>query len=265
MTISGISTKKKRGFSLKLKLLIIFSIVMTVAIMSFGFSISYTTRQTVKEKIETHIQDKANDVAEIINEKILQLFTFSERIACVPFLLDNSIPHQEKITRTIRQLNSSIENQATSVAQSSSSIEEMVANIMSITGTLQKTDTLINELRRAIQDSKETFAQSNTVTNKIAEESSTQGKTIPSKLESLSGEIAGLSESSKIVETKFNAIFSKEMEKLDGLTHVIKDSMDEMAQGAMYIANAMQEVSEIANKNMISISGLLKEVGTFKI
>ena len=155
---------------------------------------------------------------------------------------------------------------------------------------------------------------------KLAEESSTQGKTITSTLKSLSGEIEGLSSSSKVVETRFNAIFSlaqevkdmsqrlteamqnqengsrevliaikdinsvtnevqmgsaemlkgsegvaREMEKLDGLTRVITDSMNEMSAGAMQISNAVQEVAEIAIKNKMSIEALVGEVGKFKV
>ncbi len=99
MDVSKMDSKKKRFFSLKFKLLLIFSVVMTTAIMSFGFSVSYTTRQTVKEKIETHIKDKANDASSIINEKILQLFVFSEKIARMPFLLEGNISNQERNRR----------------------------------------------------------------------------------------------------------------------------------------------------------------------
>ena len=155
---------------------------------------------------------------------------------------------------------------------------------------------------------------------KLAEESSTQGKTITSTLKSLSGEIEGLSSSSKIVETKFNAIFNlaeevknmshrlteamkeqengsrevliaikninavtnevqegsaemlrggegvaQEMVKLDGLTRIITDSMNEMAAGAVQISNAVQEVADITQKNKASIDGLAREVGKFKV
>ena len=278
----------------------------------------------------------------------------------------------EEIVRTIKQLNSSIETQAASVAQSSSSVEEMVANIASIGQTLGKTDEVIRSLTTATGDGKATLVTSNTVTQKIAEESgslmeassviqhiasqtnllamnaaieaahageagkgfavvadeirklaeesSTQGKTITTTLKTLSGEIETLSASSKTVEEKFNAIFTlaeqvkdmsnrlteamreqengskevliaiksintvtvevqagseemlkggegvaEEMQKLDGLTRVITESMNEMASGAVQINNAVQEVNEITQKNKRSIQNLAEEVGKFKV
>ena len=278
----------------------------------------------------------------------------------------------EEIVRTIKQLNGSIETQAASVAQSSSSVEQMVANIASIGQTLGKTDEVIRSLTTATGDGKATLVTSNTVTQKIAEESGSlmeasnviqhiasqtnllamnaaieaahageagkgfavvadeirklaedsamQGKTITATLKTLSGEIETLSASSKTVEEKFNAIFSlaeqvkemsarlteamreqengskevltaiksintvtvevqagseemlkggegvaKEMQKLDGLTRVITDSMNEMASGAVQINNAVQEVNELTQKNKRSIENLAQEVSKFKV
>lgn len=76
-----------------------------------------------------------------------------------------------EIVRTIKQLNTSIENQAGSVARSSASVEQMVANIASISQTLSKTDGAIGNLTTATGDGKATLVTSNTVTQKIAEES----------------------------------------------------------------------------------------------
>ena len=277
----------------------------------------------------------------------------------------------EEIIRTIKQLNNSIEIQAGSVAQSSASVEQMVANIASIGQTLDKTDEVVKDLTAATGDGKTTLVTSNSVTQKIAEESgslmeassviqhiasqtnllamnaaieaahageagkgfavvadeirklaeesSMQGKTITATLKNLSGEIETLSASSKTVEEKFNAIFNlaeqvkemsnrlteamreqengskevltaiksintvtvevqagseemlkggegvaEEMQKLDGLTRVITESMNEMASGAVQINNAVQEVSEITQKNKRSIESLAEEVGKFK-
>ena len=77
----------------------------------------------------------------------------------------------EEIVKTIKQLNTGIETQAASVAQSSSSVEQMVANIASIGQTLGKTDDVVRDLTAATGDGKATLVTSNTVTQKIAEES----------------------------------------------------------------------------------------------
>ena len=155
---------------------------------------------------------------------------------------------------------------------------------------------------------------------KLAEDSATQGKTITATLKTLSGEIETLSDSSKIVEGKFNTIFAlaeqvkdmsnrlteamreqehgsreiltaikninmvtlevqagsaemlkggegvaEEMKKLDSLTRIITDSMNEMASGAVQINNTVQEVREITEKNKQSIASLAQEVGKFKV
>ena len=55
-----------------------------------------------------------------------------------------------------------------------------------------------------------------------------------------------------------------EMEKLDGLTRVITDSMNEMAAGAVQINNAVNEVADITQKNKHSIGELANEVGRFR-
>ena len=278
----------------------------------------------------------------------------------------------EEIIKTIKHLNRSIEMQVGSVAQSSSSIEQMVANIASIGQILGKTDQIIKNFVSATGDGKATLVTSNTVTQKIAEESGSlmeasnviqhiasqtnllamnaaieaahageagkgfavvadeirklsedsamQGKTITATLKSLTGEIETLSSSSKIVEEKFNLIFElaeqvksmsdvltaamreqehgskeilsaiknintvttevqagseemlkggegavQEMHKLDELTHIITDSMNEMASGAVQINNAVQEVNAMTQKNRNSIERLAAEVGKFKV
>ena len=55
------------------------------------------------------------------------------------------------------------------------------------------------------------------------------------------------------------------MRKLDDLTRVITESMNEMASGAVQINNSVQEVNEITHKNKRSIESLASEVGKFKV
>ena len=58
---------------------------------------------------------------------------------------------------------------------------------------------------------------------------------------------------------------ANEMRKLDSLTAVIKDSMNEMSAGVSQINNAVNEVNDLAMKNKESIEGLAREVGKFKV
>jgi len=350
--------------------------------------LSYYFNQTIA-KIGTSIQQvgiNSNDMEEIGNELASNMTETASAVHEISANIEGvkqqamtqaaSVTETaatiEEIVRTIKQLNTSIETQAASVAQSSSSVEQMVANIASIGQTLDKTDAVIKSLTTATGDGKATLVTSNTVTQKIAEESGSlmeassviqhiasqtnllamnaaieaahageagkgfavvadeirklaedstmQGKTITSTLKTLSEEIDTLSASSKTVEEKFNVIFNlaeqvkamsaqlteavksqengskevlkaiknistvtvevqsgseemlkggegvaAEMQKLDSLTRVITESMNEMASGAIQINNAIQEVNEITQKNKRSIENLAEEVEKFKI
>ena len=322
--------------------------------------------------IGNELASNMNETASAVNQISANIDGVKQQAMTQAASVTETAATVEEIVRTIKQLNNSIETQAASVAQSSSSVEQMVANIASIGQTLGKTDDVIKNLTTATGDGKATLVTSNTVTQKIAEESgslmeassviqhiasqtnllamnaaieaahageagkgfavvadeirklaeesSTQGKTITTTLKTLSGEIETLSASSKTVEEKFNAIFNLaeqvkdmsnrlteamreqengsrevltaiksintvtvevqagseemlkggegvavEMRKLDDLTRVITESMNEMASGAVQISNAVQEVNEISQKNKRSIESLAEEVGKFKV
>ena len=324
------------------------------------------------EEIGNELASNMTETASAVNEISANIDGVKQQAMTQAASVTETAATIEEIVRTIKQLNNSIETQAASVAQSSSSVEEMVANIASIGQTLGKTDDVIRSLTTATGDGKATLVTSNTVTQKIAEESgslmeassviqhiasqtnllamnaaieaahageagkgfavvadeirklaeesSTQGKTITTTLKTLSGEIETLSASSKTVEEKFNAIFNlaeqvkemsalltesmreqehgsnevltaikninmvtvevqagseemlkggegvtEEMRKLDDLTRIITESMNEMAAGAVQINNAVQEVNAITQKNKRSIEALASEVSKFKV
>ncbi|MEL3907153.1 MAG: methyl-accepting chemotaxis protein [Treponema sp.] len=58
---------------------------------------------------------------------------------------------------------------------------------------------------------------------------------------------------------------AEEMRKLDELTRIITNSMNEMASGAVHINNAVQDVNDITQKNKASIEDLANEVKKFKV
>ena len=342
-------------------------------IAKIGASIrSVGVNSSIMEEIGNKLASNMSKTATSVHQISASIDTVKQQALTQAASVTETNATVEEIIRTIRKLNESIDTQAGSVAQSSASVEEMVANIASITQTLEKTDAAIKNLAAATEDGKETLVTSNTVTQKIAEESGSlmeassviqhiasqtnllamnaaieaahageagkgfavvadeirklaedsaaQGKAITATLKTLSGEIETLSNSSQTVEEKFNMIFNlsgqvksmsdslteamkeqengsrevliaiknintvtmevqsgseemlkggegvaTEMRNLSNLTHIITDSMNEMAAGAVQINNAVQEVHEIAQKNKVSIQNLAEEVGKFKV
>ena len=202
----------------------------------------------------------------------------------------------EEIIRTIETLNGSIETQSASVVQSSAAVEEMVANIALITNSLEKSDTMVKNLAAATSEGKSTLLASNTVTQKIAdesgglieassviqniasqtnllamnaaieaahageagkgfavvadeirklaEESASQGKAITDTLKKLSDDIKGLSDSSKIVEEKFNAIFSLS-ENVRAMSAQLTAAMREQENGSREVLAAIKNISAV--------------------
>ena len=58
---------------------------------------------------------------------------------------------------------------------------------------------------------------------------------------------------------------ASEMRKLDEMTRMIRDSMNEMAAATVQISTAVQEASAVSQKNKRSVDTLVYEVGKFKI
>jgi len=342
-------------------------------IEKIGFTVRNVANSTLNmqktgETLAVNVFETASSISQI-SKNILRVKDQAESQSAS---VSEATANVEQILQTIKQLDGRIESQAANVVQSSSAIEEMVANISSVTKILDQSDSTIKELADATVYGKDALHLSNSVTQKIAEESgslieasnviqhiasqtnllamnaaieaahageagrgfavvadeirklaeesSLQGKSISSALKKFSEEISILASSSKTVEEKFNAIFSlaenvksmsnsvmtamraqesgshkvlsaihdinnitvdvqtgsgemlkagedavKEMNRLEGLTQIINNSIQEMSAGTSQIQTSCSEVKGISQKNKMNIEALAQEVGKFKI
>ena len=141
-------------------------------IKKIGISIQQIgTNSNTMEEIGNELASNMTETAGAVHEISANIDGVKQQAMTQAASVTETAATIEEIVRTIKQLNTNIETQAASVAQSSSSIEEMVANIASIGQTLGKTDEAIKSLTTATGDGKATLVNSNTVTQKIAEES----------------------------------------------------------------------------------------------
>ena len=86
----------KKRFSIRYKLILIFGILIAAAGITEGLLATRIARMAVSEKIETHLIDKANDVAEIIDGRLTSFIQFLEGIARMPIFRDETLSYREK-------------------------------------------------------------------------------------------------------------------------------------------------------------------------
>ena len=113
----------------------------------------------------------ALETASAINQISKNIFKVKEQSEFQFASVSEATANVEQILQTIQQLSKRIDSQAANVVQSSSAIEEMAANISSVTKTLDDSDSAIKELAEATVYGKDALHLSNSVTQKIAEES----------------------------------------------------------------------------------------------
>ena len=95
-------TMKKR-FSLRFKLILIFGLLVALASSVEGLLAVRTARKAVTEKIETHLIDKATDIAEIVDGRINTVFQFIEGLARMPVLRDSSLSFRQKARSLVQE------------------------------------------------------------------------------------------------------------------------------------------------------------------
>jgi len=124
--------------------------------------------QEVGDDLNLNMNQTASSMSEInSNIKSVEKQTLTQAM-----IVEEIAKLVDKIIKAIENLNGNIEKQASSVLQSSSSIEQMVSNIKSVANMLEKTDSSIGELQKAVSLGKEKVLNSNEATQKISTGSS---------------------------------------------------------------------------------------------
>lgn len=141
-------------------------------IEKIGFTVRNVANSTLDmqktgETLAVNVFETASSISQI-SKNILRV---KDQAEFQSTSVSEATANVEQILQTIKQLDGRIESQAANVVQSSSAIEEMVANISSVTKILDQSDSTIKELADATVYGKDALHLSNSVTQKIAEES----------------------------------------------------------------------------------------------
>ena len=97
--VSMNAKKVKKRFSIRARLMLIFGCLITISALAAGAIAIRAARKAIIERIETHLMDKANDVAKIIDGRIGSIFQFLEGIQNIPGMQDEQITFAEKSSR----------------------------------------------------------------------------------------------------------------------------------------------------------------------
>ena len=89
-------TTSKR-FPIRYKLILVFGFLVLLAGVTEAVLAIHIARKAVTEKVETHLTDKAVDVAGIIDGRITALVQLLNGIARMPFLTDPAYSYQERL------------------------------------------------------------------------------------------------------------------------------------------------------------------------
>ena len=86
----------KHRFSIRIKLLVIFGLLLIVSVSTLAFLSLNISKHAVKEKVEVHLKDKASEIAESINGNFRAIFQFIKGVARSPILKAEDVSWQEK-------------------------------------------------------------------------------------------------------------------------------------------------------------------------
>jgi len=89
--------KSKKIFSIRKKLLIIFGLLLIIAVAVQGTVATIMGQRAIRQKVATHLMDKASDTAQIIDAKVLIFLQLLEDLAGMSSIRNPSIPIWDKM------------------------------------------------------------------------------------------------------------------------------------------------------------------------
>lgn len=152
--------------------------------------------------------------------------------------------------------------------------EESNAQGKQIGGALKESIEIIHTLIAAGNGAEQTFGKVYELATKISEQEDFITRSMQEQMNAnaeVLAAIKGINTTTNTVKAGSSEMLSgsgevaREMNKLDGLTQIITNSMDEMSAGAIQINNAIVEVNDLVQKNKESIGILANKVKEFKV
>ena len=152
--------------------------------------------------------------------------------------------------------------------------EESNAQGKQIGGVLKESIEIINTLIAAGNGAEQTFDRVYELATRISEQEDFVTRSMQEQMHAnkeVLTAIKGINSTTNTVKAGSSEMLSgsgevaQEMNKLDGLTQVITNSMDEMSAGAIQINNAVVEVNDLVQKNKESIEILANKVKEFTV
>ena len=209
------------------------------------------------EKLGKNIEDQAASVA-IVSSSIEQMVA---NIASITGTL-------EKTDTAVKELSIATQDGKETLQQSNAVTNKIIeesGSLMEASSVIQHiaSQTNLLAMNAAIEaahagEAGKGFAVVADEIRKLAEDSATQGKNITTTLKDLSGGITSLSDSTKMVESKFNDIF-KLAEQVKEMSNNLTEAMHEQSNGSREVLSAIKQINAVTQEVGEGSSEMLEE------
>ena len=234
---------------------------------------SIKTQAGIQAESVTTTASTVGEIIKIIKNLNSSIENQAASVAQSSSSIEEMVANIESISSTLEKTDTAIKELTTSTRegkvtlQQSNAVTDKIAeesgSLMEASSVIQHiaSETNLLAMNAAIEaahagEAGKGFAVVADEIRKLAEESSSQGKTITSTLKMLSGEIESLSNSSKVVESKFNTIFelSEQVREMSGR---LTEAMHEQANGSKEVLVAIRDINAITQEVQTNSSEML--------